>query len=500
MKKLLPLNKIAVRLTLYFSVVLLLFAIFVGGMFAHLFEKHTIELHQNEMQVRAEHLATMAANAVAASSGQGQEQPRGRMSGMGGGMGMHHNAGTMDYMRLLAMDDFGDAWIVDENMNLLMPQGHMRQYAYRDLPPEAEQVVAEAFRGKAAFSRSFSSLLGLKAMTVGVPIHNPAGKTIGVVLLHSAIDGINEATRSGIFILLASMGAAMLLAFSLAVVFSYAFTRPLKRMKTMAAALAEGDYTSRTGVKSADEIGDLAATLDILSQQLLAASLERDKLDTLRKTFIANISHELRTPVTVLRGSLEALCDKVVEKPEEVAQYQQEMLTESIYLQRLVDDLLELSRLQNPEFRMEYQTTDLCAVIRDAARLGRKLAQEKNIVLQTEIVPEVFFLQADYARFRQLLIILLDNAVKFSTGDTVSLTFRENTIAVTNEGPPIAPEELPYLFERFYKNRNEENRQGTGLGLAIARQIAGRHDIAIEVACSDGKTTFSLRLPASTNL
>ena len=176
------------------------------------------------------------------------------------------------------------------------------------------------------------------------------------------------------------------------------------------------------------------------------------------------------------------------------------MLTESIYLQRLVDDLLELSRLQNPEFRMEYQTTDLCAVIRDAARLGRKLAQEKNIVLQTEIVPEVFFLQADYARFRQLLIILLDNAVKFSTGDTVSLTFRENTIAVTNEGPPIAPEELPYLFERFYKNRNEENRQGTGLGLAIARQIAGRHDIAIEVACSDGKTTFSLRLPASTNL
>ena len=78
MKKLLPLNKIAVRLTLYFSVVLLLFAIFVGGMFAHLFEKHTIELHQNEMQVRAEHLATMAANAVAASSGQGQEQPRGQ--------------------------------------------------------------------------------------------------------------------------------------------------------------------------------------------------------------------------------------------------------------------------------------------------------------------------------------------------------------------------------------------------------------------------------------
>lgn len=486
MKKLLPLNKIAVRLTVYFSVVLLLFAIFVGGMFAHLFEKHTVELHQNEMQVRAEHLASMAANAVS-----GQETSKGRM---GMGMGMHHG-GNMDYMRLLAMDDFGDAWIVDENMNLLMPQGHMRQYAYRDLPPEAEQVVAEAFQGKAAFSRSFSSLMGLPTMTIGVPIYTPAGKIMGVVLLHSAIDGINAATRSGIFILLASMTAAMLLAFSLAVVFSYAFTRPLKRMNTMAAALAEGDYTSRTGVKSADEIGDLAATLDILSQQLLAASLEREKLETMRKTFIANISHELRTPVTVLRGSLEALCDKVVEKPEEVLQYQKEMLTESIYLQRLVDDLLELSRLQNPEFRMEYQKTDLCQVIRDAARLGRRLAREKNIELQTEIVPETFFLQGDYARLRQLLIILLDNAVKFSTGKRVRLVFEASTIRVANEGPPIAPEELPYLFERFYKNRDEGNRQGTGLGLAIARQIAGRHEIGIEVACADGTTNFLLHLP-----
>lgn len=133
--------------------------------------------------------------------------------------------------------------------------------------------------------------------------------------------------------------------------FSWKFTKPLNKMRLVAEKMSEHDYTERCNIDQKDEIGQLAQTLDGLGERLLEADQASKKLEQLRRDFIANISHELRTPVTVIRGSLEALCDRIVTEPQEVEDYHRQMLAETLFLQRLINDLLDLSRLQNTDFR-----------------------------------------------------------------------------------------------------------------------------------------------------
>ena len=174
-----------------------------------------------------------------------------------------------------------------------------------------------------------------------------------MLLLHSPVAGLQDAIWSGLRILLISLLVAMALGMLLSVVLSWRFTGTIEKMKNIAERLAERDYTARTNIKQNDEIGELARTLDILAERLKLADAESQKLEKLRREFIANISHELRTPVTVIRGSLEALRDGVVTEKADVEEFHEQMYKESLFLQRLINDLLDLSRLQNTDFPIE---------------------------------------------------------------------------------------------------------------------------------------------------
>ena len=240
-------------------------------------------------------------------------------------------------------------------------------YNYADLPEDASLVVKEVFSGSTTFSEGFSALLSTPTLTVGTPIE-VNGQVVGAVLLHSPVEGVYDATMQGVGILAISTLAALFLAVILSVFLALTFTKPLNKMKNAALLLAEGNYTVKTDVRQKDEIGELATAIDILSEKLLDAKRESNKLDMLRRDFVANISHELKTPVTVIRGSLEALCDEVVTDPEQVKNYHRQMLSESVSLQRLVNDLLDLSRLQNTDFKIEMQKQNLCDILSDAVR------------------------------------------------------------------------------------------------------------------------------------
>lgn len=472
-------NKIAIKLTLYFSIVIFTFSIVIGGTFACLFWQHTIDLHKREMQDRAVMRAQMIRDYIAERES-------------------FDKSSSKKYLHLFKKAVLGDVWLVDKNMQLLIGGKPLkREYTYKDLPPDAEKVVKEGFEGNTTFGEGFSKLLRVPTLTVGAPVYDENHEIIGVVLLHSPIEGIHDASKQGIYILSISMLIALLLSVLLSIVLSVSFTRPLNKMKQTAGLLAEGNYQARTNVDKHDEIGALAQMLDVLGEKLYESSLESQKLEQLRKAFIANISHELRTPVTVIRGSLEALSDQVVTEPEEVKKYYKEMLSESIFLQRLINDLLDLSRLQNIDFKIEKDTINFCEVIDEVVRVGQKLVKEKEVTLHTELDTNLFVIMGDYGRLRQLLMILVDNAIKFSDKNTtVSILLKDKVLTIRNYGMRIAPEHLPYIFERFYKTPHEENKNGTGLGLAIARQIAERHQIQI-VVCSDenGKTEFSLNFP-----
>ena len=461
-------NKIAWKLTFYFSVVLLLFSLIIGSVFTVLFRSYTINLQKDELASRAVTMASALAKSTAdqaAGSGMGKQQ-----SGYG------------FYLRFLNEIAMTDAWVVDENLQLITGnQVAAATYQYADLPSNAASVVKEVFLGNTTFSEGFSSLLNTQTLTVGTPIQSN-GKIIGALLLHSPVEGINEAITQGYQIMAVSMLVALVLSGFLSIILAVTFSKPLQKMKQVAMQLAAGDYSIKTEIQQKDEIGDLASSIDVLSQRLETASHESEHLNQLRRDFIANISHELRTPITVIRGSLEALCDEVITEPEQVKAYHQQMWKESIFLQRLVNDLLDLSRLQNTDFQIDLQEVSLCEVLEDAVRSARQMAQVKQIQIEMEIKSELCVIQGDYGRLRQMFLIILDNAVKFSpVQGSVKVLLQDHVVSIRDQGIGIAQEELPYIFERFYQIPSEENKSGTGLGLAIAKQIAERHAITLSV-------------------
>ncbi|WP_313344790.1 ATP-binding protein [Sedimentibacter sp.] len=482
-------NKIAVKLTAYFSVVLLILSVIVGIIFGNLFKSNAVEIHKKNLENRA---ITIAETISRLTDGTGLNlgnMVRGR------GMGMMMQGGLGAYFRNLDTIALADAWVVDENLNLLTigTMSHM-QYIYQDLPADADVVVKSVFNGNTTFSQGFSQLLNTPTITVGTPIKID-NKVIGALLLHSPVKGVDDAISEGYKILVFSIITALILSFILSVVLALTFTKPLKQINITALLLSEGNYQVKTGVKLKDEIGELAGTIDELSDRLKSASQESEKLQKQRQDFITNISHELRTPVTVIRGSLEALNDGIIEDTESVKEYHRQMLSESKNLERLVNDLLELSRLQNTDFKIEMQEINICDVLKDAIRSGHSIAKDKEIEIEYSFKDDAYVINGDYGRLRQMFLIVIENAIKFSYSNSkIHVQFDGEKINIRDEGIGIHREDLPYIFDRYYRVKTVENKKGTGLGLTIAKQIALRHNIDISVISEQNKgTTFTFK-------
>ena len=495
--------KLTRRLVLYFSVILLTFSLIIGGTFAFLFMHYTSDLHIKDLKKRAVAVADMMSHMP---DYQTQHQQH-HMMMQGGMMGKGSNAprdwsisnSSTDnnfkaYLRNVNLIAQSEIWLVDEEAHTIDFYGHKQTLSYDELPKDAEHLIEQVFDGEIEVSKEFSSLLGAPSITVGAPVRDENGNIIAALLLHRTLNDVNQAERGALFILALCLCLAFLLSILLSVMLARRFIRPLGRMQTTAAKLADRNYSVRTGIEQDDEIGSLARSLDILSVRLAEAEKESNALDQMRQDFITNISHELRTPVTVLRGSLEVLQADLITDPQEKKNYIEEMMKNIIYLQRLVNDLLELSRLQNASFSIEKSPMNLLDSLQDAVHTVRHLAEQKEISITLPETPAPVGVSGDYGRLRQMFIILLDNAVKFSpTGSRIETTCEENgshwQIAVRDHGCGIAPEELPHIFERFHRTRAENNKNGTGLGLAIASQIASRHDISIRCESTPGEGT-----------
>lgn len=208
--------------------------------------------------------------------------------------------------------------------------------------------------------------------------------------------------------------------------------------------------------------------------------------------FLSMISHELRAPVTVIRGSMEALCDGIIDEPAVVDEYHFQILKESIYLQRLVGDLLELSRLQNSEFEMEREELNVINVLEDVIWGMKKISSEKNITFDFDKGNNIINYKGDYGRLRQMFIVVIDNAIKFSKPNSkidviVNTENNCHKVHIKDYGCGIKKENIPDIFNKFFKNNSEENKNGTGLGLSIANQIAIRHGIDVKVYSQEGE-------------
>lgn len=470
-------NKIVRRLTLNFMAVIILFELLSGGLFLPLFTEHSAKVFRDDLEKQAVSIATAVSDYIIDSSLPAEEATS------------SEKIQFDEYLHIISQILTGNIWIVDRNSKtIVVDSGHI---AYHELHAEALSLVDKVFEGQTVSSQEFSVFLSSPSITTGAPVYDSNGQVIAAVLLHSHIQELADASRSGIFIMLGCFGGAMVMALVLSLLLSKKFVQPLQKMELTTNRLAGGDYSAHTGVAQQDEIGSLAAHIDVLADKLDIASRESAALEQMRRDYIANVSHELRTPVMVLRGSIEALCDQVVTEPDRVAEYHQQMLRECMHLQRMVNDLLELSRLQNLNYSIEKTPVDVVEALKDAVRGVRKLGETKNVALISNIDLSSCIIMGDYGRLRQMFITILDNAIKFTLpGGRVNITADQQqerfVISITDTGSGISAEDLPRIFESFYVGSRDVHNDGTGLGLSIAKQIADRHGIEVLVESTPG--------------
>lgn len=309
----------------------------------------------------------------------------------------------------------------------------------------------------------------------GLPIQ-PKGQTVAFLITEGPGERIGMVERSflrrvNLSVILAGV-LGVVIALLLGGLLFVQITRPLGRLRDAARKLAQGELSQRVEVDSGDEIGELAQAFNEM-----AGSLQR--VEELRKNMVADIAHELRTPLAVIRGHLEALQDGVFAPTEENIGVIHE---ETLLLARLVDDLRDLALADAGQLEIERGPVDLAALISKVVTGVRTRASEKDVLLVEEVPERLPEVRADAQRIAQVVSNLLSNGITYTpSGGKVTVAAKEVDgwveVRVADTGPGIPPEEMPYLFERFYRSDRSRSRAqgGSGLGLAIAKQLVEAH-------------------------
>ena len=287
--------------------------------------------------------------------------------------------------------------------------------------------------------------------------------------------------------------AAIVVAAGIALLLARGITRPIRRMVEATRRIAAGDYRERVAVASRDELGELARALNEM-----AAGLER--VEGLRRELVANVAHELRTPLAGLEGYLEGLADGVfAPTPETLAR----MRAESARLRRLVEDLTELSQLESGRWWLERRPVQVAHVAAAVESTLRPQFEGKGVGLDVTVAEQLPPVPGDADRLGQVLTNLLANALRFTPpGGRVTVeAWAERDcvrLAVSDTGSGIAPEDLPHIFERFYRadRARAQATGGSGIGLAIVKHIVETHGGTVVVRSAPGRgSSFELRLP-----
>jgi two-component system OmpR family sensor kinase len=337
-----------------------------------------------------------------------------------------------------------------------------------------------------------------------VPVSLSSGPAV-VVEAGKSYQSAEESIEAVQTILASGIGVAFLLSIGGAYLLARAALRPVEAVVSAAHEMTEGDLAKRLPVANPkDEIGRLATTINGLLARLEAAFARREEALTRQRRFAADASHELRTPLTSISGHARMLDEWVLEEDPKTAKRSVGAIRrETGRMRDLVESLLHLSR-GDEGASMEVGRHDLATVAEEAVQTARVAANGKVSVEYTP--PSGRELEAifDRARVLQVSSILLDNAVKYTQeGGRVSVSVGEKdgwgTIDVHDTGVGIAEDELPLIFERFYRADSARTEGGAGLGLSIARQIAESHGGRIEAQSTPGEgSTFTLLLPKKT--
>ncbi|MFW6055966.1 MAG: sensor histidine kinase [Chloroflexota bacterium] len=316
------------------------------------------------------------------------------------------------------------------------------------------------------------------------------GTSSVAALENTYLDAISDSLwRAGLIAVLGALGLAAL--------FSRLLTGPLNELKTSARRIRDGDLSQRVNITSDDEIGEVAAAFNDMARQL-------ESNEETRRQFLADVVHELRTPLSIVQGNLEAWRDGVVTAtPEDVVPVHDE----AVLMGRLITDLRDLSLAETGQLELTKELTDIGALISSVVETYTQRAASMGIELRYEDDQgKPLLAEADPGRIRQVLRNLIENALRYTPRggsvciNAVSTADSAVSVTVRDTGAGIAPEHLPHVFEHFYKADRSRNRSrsGSGIGLAIVRQLVEAHGGSVHAKSEAGAgSTFIFSLPAA---
>lgn len=297
----------------------------------------------------------------------------------------------------------------------------------------------------------------------------------------------------------------------MALIFSGIFTRPIKNLTNIAVSMSKLDFSNKYDVITNDEIGSLGSSINSLSDQLnhsisdlqkmnkgLMADIEqKKKIDDMRKEFIFSISHELRTPISLIKGYAEGLIENVASSEESKNFYCEVIVDETMKMEKHVQDLLELSHLESGNTSLDISFFNITSLINSILMKYERIFQEKNIIYSFE-EKRVFYASADVVRIEQVLVNYINNAVNhIDEKRHISLSIEKITdgvlrIKVSNTGENIPESSLEKIWHSYYKVDKARTRQygGYGLGLSIVKAIQDQHEMGYGVENAEGHVTF----------
>jgi len=355
--------------------------------------------------------------------------------------------------------------------------------------------VRSALDGVTDSGVRFSHTLNASLLYVAVPLNT--GDGIWVVRAARSLAAIDELLREVFRKLLV---VTVLLVVAVFLVSIYLFRKinlPLHEIRQGAERFARGEFGRKLPEYQVKEISELATAMNQMAAKL-------DRLENLRREFVANVSHELKTPVTTIKGFTETLLDGARDDPDDLDRFLKITLRQTDRLSAIIDDLLTLSRLESAPLSevLALEWYDLCDIFSLCKEMCQSRADRKEIDLQIECRSPLR-VHVDHSLLMQAIVNLIDNAIKYSPENTVvkiiaRVEVDQVRIDVSDEGPGIMDEHIPRLFERFYRADKARSRRlgGTGLGLAIVKHIANVHQGKVEVTSRVGAgSTFTILLP-----
>jgi len=333
-------------------------------------------------------------------------------------------------------------------------------------------------------------------LTIAYPVGNEE-MTIGAIFMSTSMQSVDENISAVVRITIRGVVLSCIAAIIMIYFSSRRMTKPLRQMNEAAKVIASGDFEKRIEVKSLDEIGQLAESFNNMAEGL-------NTQEEGRRQFVANISHDLRSPLTSIIGFLEAMKDGTI--PDDRREYYLGIvLSECKRLAKIANDLLDISRLDlTGEMKILQEEFELNDLIRDTLIQFENRIRQKNIDADISFAAEATMVYADYEKIQRVLHNLLDNAVKFTPDGgriNIETTLRDKKVYVSlkDSGRGLSEEERKHIFDRFYKSDSSRgiDKTGSGLGLAIVWEFIKAHDEKIYVESVEGMGSnfvFTLRL------